>query len=91
MQFEYTADRTLKVRGTLTAYAGKTFSFQIHGPSPDEKHIRTETVKLDANGRFSLTVPNLGVSDLTIYLQVDPSFMYLIPTASNSDVTYSFE
>ncbi|WP_340389095.1 CAP domain-containing protein [Paenibacillus sp. FSL E2-0151] len=91
MQFEYTADRTLKVRGTLTAYAGKTFSFQIHGPSPDEKHIRTETVKLDANGRFSLTVPNLGVSDLTIYLQVDPSFMYLIPTASNSNVTYFFE
>lgn len=91
MQFVYTADRTLTVRGTLTAYAGKTFSFRIHGPSPDEKHIRTETVKLDANGRFSLTVPNLGVSDLTIYLQVDPSFMYLIPTASNSDVTYYFE
>ncbi|WP_145326283.1 CAP domain-containing protein [Paenibacillus xylanexedens] len=91
MQFEYTADRTLKVRGTLATYANKTFSFQIHGPSPEEKHIRTETVKLDANGRFSLTVPNLGVPDLTIYLQVDPSFMYFIPTASNSNVTYSFE
>lgn len=91
IQFEYIAARTLKVRGTLAAYANKTFSFQIHGPSPEEKHIRTETVKLDANGRFSLTVPNLGVSDLTIYLQVDPSFMYFIPTASNSNVIYSFE
>ncbi|PQP83346.1 hypothetical protein C0Q44_01090 [Paenibacillus sp. PCH8] len=91
VQFEYTADRTLNVRGTLTAYAGQTFSFQIHGPSPEEKHIRTETVKLDANGRFSLSLRNLGVSDLTIYLQVDPSFMYYIPTASNSDITYYFE
>ncbi|MCP1135923.1 CAP domain-containing protein [Paenibacillus polysaccharolyticus] len=91
VQFEYTAERTLNVRGTLTAYAGQTFSFQIHGPSPEEKHIRTETVTVGADGRFNLTVRSLGVSDLNIYLQVSPYFMYLIPAASNSDVTYYFE
>lgn len=91
VQFEYTAERTLNVRGTLTAYAGQTFSFQIHGPSPEEKHIRTETVTVGADGRFNLTVRSLGVSDLNIYLQVSPYFMYLIPAAGNSDVTYYFE
>ncbi|CAI6085575.1 hypothetical protein PAECIP112173_04688 [Paenibacillus sp. JJ-100] len=91
VQFEYTADRTLNVRGTLEAYAGQTFSFQIHGSSPEEKLLRTETVTLDANGRFKLTTRNLSESDLNIYLQVNPYYMYLIPVASNSNVTYYFE
>ncbi|MDO7907776.1 CAP domain-containing protein [Paenibacillus sp. JX-17] len=92
MKFEYTADRTLKVRGTLTAYANQKFSFQINGPSPEEKYIRTENVTLDAEGRFSLTVRNLDVSDLNIYLQISgQNYMYMIPTASNSNVTYYFE
>ncbi|MCM3174936.1 MULTISPECIES: CAP domain-containing protein [unclassified Paenibacillus] len=88
VKFQYTADRTLKINGTLLKYANQTFTFQIYGPSPDESHIRTVTVNVDARGRFGLTLPNLSASDLNIYMKVSDDITYLITAAGNSNVTY---